>query len=205
MKLLDIESWSRKHHFHTFKDFADPFFAICAEVDVTALKQRAERDATSFFLLSYHLVLRAVNAVEAVRYRIRGDQVVVHDTIHGHCTILNADDTFSYGYFSYFDDYDRFRSSAESALAALAHEPVLAPPPGRDDVVHSSVIPWVHFTSFEHAKTLAPGDSIPKIVLGKYTPRGGRLIMPISVSVHHALMDGIHVGHFFRAYQSLIA
>jgi chloramphenicol O-acetyltransferase len=38
-------------------------------------------------------------------------------------------------------------------------------------------------------------------VLGKYTEVGGRLVMPISVSGHHALMDGIHAGLFFETYE----
>jgi len=40
-----------------------------------------------------------------------------------------------------------------------------------------------------------------KIVLGKCTEEGGRFVMPISVSGHHALMDGIHAGLFFEKYE----
>lgn len=29
----------------------------------------------------------------------------------------------------------------------------------------------------------------------------GRLLMPVSVHVHHALMDGLHVGQFLENFQ----
>jgi chloramphenicol O-acetyltransferase type A len=71
----------------------------------------------------------------------------------------------------------------------------------RDDLIHYSVIPWIAFTSFTHAKKYNTRDSIPKIVFGKYCDDSGVAKMPVSVEVHHALMDGIHVGEFFEIFQ----
>ena len=33
---------------------------------------------------------------------------------------------------------------------------------------------------------------------------GGRRLMPVSVEVHHALVDGLHVGRFYEAFQRRI-
>jgi chloramphenicol O-acetyltransferase type A len=63
------------------------------------------------------------------------------------------------------------------------------------------VIPWVAFTSFAHARRHGTEDSVPKIVFGKRHERGGRHRMPVSVEVHHALVDGLHVGRFFEGFQ----
>ena len=37
---------------------------------------------------------------------------------------------------------------------------------------------------------------MPKIAFGKFTREQERILMPISVEVHHALMDGLHVGRY---------
>ena len=71
----------------------------------------------------------------------------------------------------------------------------------RSDMIHYSALPWVAFTSFSHARNWRREDSVPKIVFGKYTERDGHRLMPVSVEVHHALMDGLHVGRFLERLQ----
>ena len=42
------------------------------------------------------------------------------------------------------------------------------------------------------------GDSVPKISTGKYFREGEKLMLPISVTCHHGLMDGYHVAKFIE-------
>ena len=200
VRKLDLETWNRRSHFEIFKSYGDPFFNITAEVEVSALRCQARERDTSFFAASYFLVLRIVNELEEFRYRIRGNDVVVHDRIHGACTVLNEDRTFSFCFFDFHPQFEDFEKNCVRVLEENKTAKSLDPRFDRDDVIHSSVIPWVRFTSFEHAKRLGSDDSCPKIVLGKLTEEGGRFVMPISVSGHHALMDGIHAGFFFEKY-----
>ncbi len=201
MTELDIESWNRKNHFHNFLHFTQPFFNITANVDVSKVKEHSKNLGLSFFLTYYYLALKAINEVKAFRYRIREDKVIVHDVVHGSCAVLNDDETFSYAYYDYHADFSNYYNGASKALADLKENPVLDPQFHRDDLVHASVIPWVSFTSFEHAKRLGAGDSTPKLVFGKLTEEGNRLLMPIAVAVHHALADGIDIGKFFMKYE----
>ena len=72
---------------------------------------------------------------------------------------------------------------------------------GEDDVIWYSVLPWTSFTSFAHARRCPSRESVPRIVFGKRYEEQGRLHMPVSVEVHHALADGLHVGRFFEGFQ----
>lgn len=198
---LDLELWNRRHHFDNFRSYSDPFFNITAEVDISGLQRHTRERNASFFAASYFLVLKIVNEIEEFRYRIRDDEVVVHDVIHGCCTVLNDDQTFSYCFFDYQPRFEDFEKHCASVLEENKSKKRLEPRFDRDDVIHSSIIPWIRFSAFEHAKRLGSGDSCPKIVLGKFTKERGRFLMPISVSGHHALMDGIHAGLFFEKYE----
>ena len=64
--------------------------------------------------------------------------------------------------------------------------------------------PWLAFTGITHAQSLTPPDSIPRLTTGRFTPQNGRLTMPLSVQVHHALMDGRHVAEYFARVQTLL-
>jgi chloramphenicol O-acetyltransferase type A len=75
----------------------------------------------------------------------------------------------------------------------------------RDDVIYHTTLPWISFTSFAHARTKGRGDSIPRIVFGKFINEADRMMMPISIEVHHALMDGLHVGRYLARLEEALA
>ncbi len=60
------------------------------------------------------------------------------------------------------------------------------------------------FTSFTHPIHMNPVDSIPRIAWGKFFSKGDRIKMPLSVQIHHALADGIHVGRYFNLVQEYL-
>jgi len=201
---LDLDRWKRRQHFEFYRGYEQPFFNLCAEVDVSALAEAcAAPGGPSFFIATLYLSLAAANEVEELRYRLAGDGVVVHEVIHGGSTVLRPDETFVFAYFDFDPDFGRFHAHAQQVLEEVRRGPaVLKPRPDRVDLIHYSVIPWVSFTSFAHARTHRPGDSVPKIVFGRHHEAGGRRSMPVSVEVHHALVDGIHVGRFFERFQA---
>ncbi|MEO7105075.1 MAG: CatA-like O-acetyltransferase, partial [Rhodoferax sp.] len=63
---------------------------------------------------------------------------------------------------------------------------------------------WVHFTSYSNARQWGPNDSVPKIAFGRIDADGARQWMPLSVEVHHALMDGLHIGRFFEGFEAAL-
>jgi chloramphenicol O-acetyltransferase type A len=204
---LDTERWSRSQQFHFFKTYDQPFFNICAPLDVTELLRLSRSEGGPAFFLTYHyLALRAANEEEPFRYRLRGDRVLVHDRIDMGTTILLDGERFAFCYFEYDEDGARFLEKASAAVESLrASDGRLRPSEGRDDLVHCSVIPWISFTSFSHARMRIPQDSVPKLVFGKYFADGDRFRMPVSVEVHHALMDGVHVGRYFERLERFFA
>ncbi len=204
--MLDIESWNRKSQFLFFRGYDNPFFNICTSVDVTRLLQWVKSRGRSFFIGYLYLSLRAANDLPEFRYRIRGDGVLVHDRIHAGSTILNPDETFSFCYFDYFSTFEQFETNAHRVLQEhAAAGGGLEARDDRDDLIHCSVIPWLGFTSFSHARRFGRRDSVPKIVFGKAEKAGRQIRMPVSVEVHHALMDGIHVAKFVERFQGYLS
>lgn len=204
---LDLETWPRREQFHFFKGYDSPFFNVCVQLDVTALLRLARsRDGVPFFLTYHYLALQAANEVEPFRYRLRGDRVLVHDRIGMGTTILLDGERFGFCYFDWDGDFSRFAAQGAAALEALrAGDGRLEPREDRDDLIHGSVLPWISFTSFAHARKRKHEDSVPKIVFGKVFEDGGRSRMPISIEVHHALMDGAHVGRYLERLESCFA
>jgi len=201
---IDLNSWNRKSQFDFFKDYDIPFFNITANVDVSNLQQFCKQEGLPFFLSSLFYSIKAVNAVEAFRYRIKGEGVVCYDKIHAGSTILFDDNTFGFCYFEYVDDLHRFIDLGQKEIEILKNKKGLDPKLDAADLIHYSSVPWISFTGIQHARKFRLGDSIPKLVFGKYFKDGNRLKMPMSVEAHHALMDGYHVSEYLRIYQELM-
>jgi len=202
-RYIDTETWSRRDLFRLFKEYDAPSFNICAEVDATRLLDFARARRLSFFVAYHFLSTKVANEVEPFRYRLRGERVLVHGRVDAGAVLLLADESFTFVYFDYTEDFAAFHAEAVRIVErARAEPPPLDAREGRDDLVYHSVLPWVSFTSISHARDSRRPSGIPKITFGKYREAGGRVLMPVSVEVHHALMDGLHVGRYFERLQS---
>lgn len=200
---LDTETWHRRHLFQFFKDYDDPFFNVCADVNVTPLLEFVHAQNLSFFITYHFLSIKTANEVEPFRYRLRGDRVLVHDRIHAGATLLLKDESFTFVYFDYTEDFEAFHRNARAIIENTRIEaPSLYARADRDDLIYHSVLPWVSFTSVSHARNSKQQTSVPKISFGKYRTDGSRTGMPVAVEVHHALMDGLHVGQYFERLES---
>lgn len=202
--LLDTENWNRRAQYEFFKDFDSPFFNITAQVEVEHLWTYTRKNKLSFFLANLFCATKVANQVESFRYRIHGDQVVCYDTIHTGSTILYDDNTFGFCYFDFQNDLFAFCNEGRQRVEAQKRDRSLDPRSDRDDLIHFSSIPWITFTGVQHARRFGQEDSVPKITFGKYFEADGRLRMPVSIEVHHALMDGYHVGQYLEKYQLIL-
>jgi chloramphenicol O-acetyltransferase type A len=198
---LDIDSWPRKTTYEFFRDYEDPFFNITANLDVTRTYRFCKAKDVAFSLAVLFFAVRTANEIREFRLRIVDDKVVEFDRVEGTQTILNDDETFSFCYFPQTDDvieFDRVGKAAREKYKALKSFDVEA---DRIDLIYFSAIPWISFTSFKHATRHDNRQTVPRMVFGKMFDDGDVKKMPFSVEVHHALMDGIHVGKFFERFQ----
>jgi chloramphenicol O-acetyltransferase type A len=200
---IDLAAWERTEHFKFFNSFEEPFFSVVVNVDCTVAYARAKELGVSFFLYYLHCTLTAVNQLRPFKYRVEGDDVFIYDVINASATIGRPNDTFGFSYISYHTDLNTFLADAREEVARVQSTKGLEL---RSDVnlLHISALPWVDFTALTHARSYSHKDSVPKISYGKLTEKDGRKSMPVSVTVHHGLMDGSHVGAFIDLFQNLL-
>lgn len=203
-QLLNLATWERKDQYQFFKQFDEPFFGVCVLVDVTQAYQYAKEQNVSFFLYYLYQSLVAANEVESFRYRIQGEEVWIFDEIHASPTINRPNGTFGFAYFDYQKDFQTFLTEAQEEINRIQNTTGLVPALSGENVIHYSSVPWINFTGISHARAYSFPDSCPKISFGKMTEDRGRRWMPMSVHVHHALMDGFHVSQYIDRFQELL-
>jgi chloramphenicol O-acetyltransferase type A len=205
LQYLDLDTWSRRETFEYFRDFDKPYFNVCVHLDVTKLVDLGRRANISPFLAYHYLSLRMANDTEPFRYRLHDGKVVIYDLIHGGSTLLLPNDSFAFVYFDYQEDFQRFAEDATEAIETIRRgDGAFEPRDDHDDLIHFTTLPWISFTSFSHARNWHRDDSVPKIAFGRFNNLNGTVLLPMSVEVHHALMDGLHVGRFVNKIEAAL-
>ena len=204
--LLDLDNWPRKEHFHFFKQFEEPFFGATVEIDYTTACNKSKALGASFFIYYLHKTLVAVNTNEPFRYRISDDKIYICDRVDASATIGREDGTFGFSLIQYDPDFDHFKEIALKEIERIQSTTGLFTRTfENDNVIHFSAIPWLDFTSLSHARSYTFPDSCPKISFGKMkVSENGKKTMPMSIHVHHGLMDGLHLGQFVDSFQEIM-
>lgn len=207
-QLINLADWNRKEHFDFFSAFDDPFFGVTTSVDFTNIYLQSKKNGSSFFLYSVHFLLKCINDTPAFKLRIEKGQVVEYDKINLSPTIGREDGTFGFGFFEYDACFDLFIENADKEISRVKNSTGLSfsENTGREDVIRYSSLPWFAFSEMKHAGSIKTGDSVPRISTGKLIPEKDNFLLPISISVHHGLMDGRDVAEFIQKltdYQSI--
>lgn len=197
-------NWSRKSTYEFFNSFEIPFYNITANVDVTRLKAFCDEKDLPFLVTALFLSQKTIQQVPNFRYRFVDNEVRLYEKTQAGCTILLENKSFAFCYFPPEETLTKYVSEGSKAIAHLKQNPDFAPRDGDANMIFYSVIPWISFTSFQHARRFEKDDSIPRIVFGKYFNQDNKLLMPVSIEVHHSFVDGLHVGQYFETFQKEI-
>jgi chloramphenicol O-acetyltransferase type A len=201
---IDLETWERRAAFHFFKDFTEPFHGVCVRVDCTETFQYAKEHSLSVTFALFHRCLVAAQLVENFRTRIVDGTAWLYERIHGGSAVGRPNGTIGFAYYPFHENIEKFAGDASVEAERVRN---------REDIeqfsdvnyIRFSTLPWLDFTSLSHARNLSVEDSLPRITLGKITEANGRRTMPVSIHVHHALADGLHVAQFVDQLQRYLA
>lgn len=208
MKIIELENWKRKEHFEFFYRMDYPQYNVCANIDITRFLAFVRSHSLSFYYAMVYAVTKVTDDCENFRYRIRENkEIVLHDRLHPSFTDMSGsveDDLFRFITMDRKEDLFEFvkeaKSISDEQKVFLDYDAIL----GRDDFVFLTCLPWVSFTHISHTITLNRNDSVPRISWGKYFEQNGKIWLPFSVQVHHAFVDGVHVGRYFEKLQTYL-
>ena len=205
MTEFDVENWNRKAQYNFFKTYEDPFFNITANLEVSNLYNYCKQHHLSFSLACIYVALKCANDIAEFKLRFKNDKVYLFDSVNIGSTVLNEDFTFSFCDFEFQKTLQEFDEKGKVVLENHKNGIVFSAQEDQLGIIHCSTIPWVSFTGFKHARNGNEGlQGIPKVVFGKLFKENKIQKIPFSVEVHHALMDGYHVGLLYEKMQKFI-
>ena len=200
---IDLATWERRALFDFFSSFSEPYHGVCLRVDCTSTFRHAQDHHLSIFLSLLHRSLVAAHQVENCRTRIVDGEVWRYEQINGGSAVARPNGTIGFAHYRFRERIKEFVDEASVEVERVRERNDVERYP-EVNLIRYSVLPWFDFTSISHARDFSRDDSAPRITFGKITDRDGRCTMPVSIHVHHALADGLHVAEFVEHFQKLL-
>lgn len=203
-KLIAMEEYPRRDHFRYFCTLSNPFLSLTVQMDVTELAQACKASGASFYILFMHAVAQAADQIPQLRQRVHGDGIIEYEGCSTSHTELLPDDTYCYCTLHHHMPLAEYLKASEAArMAARSNATIEEEAAEADSQYFISCLPWLHFTQLSNP---TGSDSNPRFTWGKYEPdHCGRLMLPLSICVHHGLVDGLHIARFCGLLEKAIA
>lgn len=207
-KVIDKDSYYRKGVFRHFSEDCKCSTSMTARVDVTALAEHSRRTGTKFYLNVLYLLSKVLNSREDYRmgYLWQTEELICYDVIHPTQYVFHEDtETCTPVYTEYDPDYERFYAGAlrdlERAKQTRDYALDAAHHPNWFD---ASYISWLSYDSLNVELPDGYLYFAPIVNWGRYREENGRLLMPVSVRLNHAIADGYLLANVFRLLQKEI-
>lgn len=195
-KVLDMDKYSRRKHFDYFRSLAYPYVGMTVNVDITDFVRKTKEEGLPFFLSLCYCVAQAANGVPEFRQRIRDGSIIQYDWCQTSHTLALEDGSYCYCTLESNMSFREYLPRAVEAQKLASKERPLEDGEDGDSLLFVSSIPFISYTSLIQPVP-CPADSNPRISWGKYFRQGDRLMLPITVLCHHALVDAIHISRFY--------
>ena len=177
---------------------------MTTNIDITGLKHTLAEAKASFAPAMIYLLAAEVNRHEEFRTSMDAEGCVgVFDVMHPSYAVFHKEtETFSCLWTQFDSDYRTFLQNYDHDIQQYGTMPGIAPKPDMpNNVFDISNIPWTSFSGFNLNLPKGASYLLPIFTLGKYFRQDDRLLLPISVQVHHAVCDGFHMCRFLNELQ----
>ncbi len=207
-KVVDKDTYYRKGVFRHFSEDCKCSVSMTARIDVTELVNHSRKTNTKFYLNFLYLLSKVMNSREDYRmgYLWQTDELICYDTVNPTQYVFHDDtETCTPVYTEYNENYAVFYANAKDDLERAKKTREY----GLDSVNHpnwfdASYISWLSYDSLNIELPDGYLFFAPIINWGKYREENGKLVMPVSVRLNHAIADGYLVANVFRLLQQEI-
>ena len=207
-KVVDKDTYYRKGVFRHFSEDCKCSVSMTARIDVTELVNHSRKTNTKFYLNFLFLLSKVMNSREDYRmgYLWQTDELICYDTVNPTQYVFHDDtETCTPVYTEYSENYAVFSSNAYADLERAKKTREY----GLDSVNHpnwfdASYISWLSYDSLNIELPDGYLFFAPIINWGKHREENGKLVMPVSVRLNHAIADGYLVANVFRLLQQEI-
>ena len=204
-RIIDRDKYYRRGVYRHFTEDCKCSTSMTARVDVTDLVGHSKATGTKFYINFLYLLTKVLNSRDDYRmgYLWQEDRLICWDVIHPTQYVFHEDtETCTPVYTTYTPDYEAFCRGALSDIErAKQTREYMLDAANHPNWFDASYISWL---SYDGLHLELPDGYLyfaPIVNWGRYREENGRLMMPVTVRLNHAVADGYLVALVYRLLQ----
>ncbi|MEM1486172.1 CatA-like O-acetyltransferase [Oscillospiraceae bacterium PP1C4] len=204
---IDMGVWPMAQSFYYYTQMAPTTYTVNVSIDVTTLRKTLKAKGLKFFPAYLYLVTRAIAQQPELRVAKKEDILGYWEYLTPAYPQFHDDDKttsllwteYNPDFMTFYNDYIEDTKQYGDTHGILSAKGV---PPANAYIV--SCIPWFTFNSFSLHNHGIKDYFVPVFEAGAFCEAGEKIMMPLSITVHHATTDGYHLKVFFEELQRLM-
>ena len=207
-KRIDLDKYYRKGAYRHFSQDCKCSVSMTARVDVTRLADVSKETGTKFYINFLYLLCKTLNSRDDYKmvYDWKDGELYCYDKINPTQYVFHDDtETCTPVYTAYYEQYDKFYEECladiENAKKTRSYNLDMANHPNWFD---ASYLPW---TSYDSMNVELPDGHLyfqPIVNWGRYREENGRLTMPLTIRLNHAVADGYLIATAYKILEKEI-
>ena len=202
---IDLNTWNRREHFALYRQQIKCGFSLTTKLDITALRTALAETDYKFYPVMIYLISRVVNQFPEFRMAMKDNALIYWDQTDPVFTVFHKEtETFSALFCRYCPDISEFMAGYNAVMAEYQHNTALFPQGALpENHLNISSLPWVSFDGFNLNITGNDDYFAPVFTMAKFQQEDNRVLLPVSVQVHHAVCAGFHAARFINTLQMM--
>ena len=202
---IDVQTWPRGQMFYYFSKMAPTAYSLTVELDITVIRAILTEQKIKFYPAYLWLVTTMVNKQIEFKVAVKEDVLGYWDELTPLYAVFHEDDkTISLMWTEYEDKFSVFYEKHNANQKEFGENHGVLSQPDRLPPAHSfvvSCVPWIEFKHFSLHSLENKPYYFPSIEAGKFFESNGKVVLPLSITLHHATTDGWHVKKFLDDLQ----
>lgn len=207
-KKINLQNYYRKGVYRHFSQDCKCSISMTARIDVTDLVRVSKNTRSKFYINFLYLVCKTLNSRDDYKmvYDWKSGELFCYDKINPTQYVFHDDtETCTPVYTTYFEEYDKFydecKNDIERAKQTRGYALDVTNHPNWFD---ASFLPWV---SYDSMNVELPDGHLyfqPIVNWGKYREENGRIVLPLTIRLNHAIADGYLLSKAYKILEDEI-
>lgn len=202
---IHLSEWKRLPYFKLYTEMIPTGFNICVDLDVTRIYAYFHERGWKFAIGYRYITMKLINEREYFKIAYKDEKLGYYDyLIPSYVNFHKDDQTTSVMWVDYrelFKDFMQYYLEEEEKYKEV-HSIVAKSEMPPENSCMVGVLPWTSFISYSPIPYSAPTQFFPVLQSGKFKKVGGKVFMPFSITVSHAVADGYQVSEYLEQLQT---
>lgn len=196
--VIDLNTWDRKERFNHFFNNAKCTYSITVNIDITNLYNYTKTNKLRFYPTFTWVVSKVINNYKEFKMAFdEKGRLGFFDEIGPSYSVLNNKTKVTSDLYTSFNSvFANFYMDMENNLNKYKEDANFTTK-FQNNFFIVSCLPWFSYTSFNVNNEGSTPFLFPMVTWGKFFKEDNKIIMPVTIQVHHAVADGYHCSLFF--------